>query len=217
VGSFIDRILPYGFPIVFVGAWLAITWALANRSGWLDLARRFPDRSDAPVLRLWWRSGWMSGRVSFTNCLSFTACQSGLRVGIFRMLGPFSRSFLVPWRELDVIAHRSGAELRLGKPALGTLIVSVQTANRLARAVPDYWPSAGMLPEPTVGAVLRRIWLVWAIITALCATFFTITTRLTWPKESQVPIAILVLWPAIAFGIVPAIQSIAILLRRRRT
>jgi hypothetical protein len=208
-----DVVTLFVFAIFFVGLWLAITRTLAARSGWLDLARRFPDHSEIPSLKLGFRSGMMAGKVSLSRCLTLAVCPSGLRVAIDRWLGPFSPPFLVPWDELFATQTRRGVELQFGRPTIGTLRIAPETANRLARAAPGSWPGQGSYTEPPVGVALGRIWLGWAITTAFAGVVFTLSQQ-TWPPQSRPPLFLNVLGPGFVFGIWPAIRTVAYLFRK---
>lgn len=89
------------FPIFFIALWLAVTSILGVMSGWFGLAERFPDRREPTLAKIGGLSGMMGIGVSMRGILTLTACQSGLRVSIWRIFGPFSRPFLVPWREIS--------------------------------------------------------------------------------------------------------------------
>lgn len=134
-----------GFPLVFAVMWLVITSLIGFLSGWYALARRYPDRKEAPLLRLTWQTGYMGSlRARYRGALKLSACRSGLRVGVNRLLGPFSRDFFVPWEEIR-IERKVGffeklAELTFGEPRVGTLAIRAAVADKLAKAVGDDWP-----------------------------------------------------------------------------
>jgi hypothetical protein len=66
---------------------------------------------------------------------------------MFRAFGPLSRDFLVPWRDIRV-TRKDGwlgvklAELTFGNPANGTLTITADVADRLAKAAGRDWPEA---------------------------------------------------------------------------
>ena len=212
----INRYFAFAFPFFFVGMWLVVTTVLSRMSGWPELARRFPDRPERPLLQLRFQSGSMGRNVSFGSCLNLAACPSGLRVGLLRIFGPFSRDFFVPWNELNVERTGSLAKIRFGRDALGMLKVSDLTANRLALASPMKWPETGPVTEPSDLGVLRRYLLRWLIPSCFSAVLFIVVTRVAWDKADQPPIAFLIAFPALAFGIGPAIGYVTYLLRRPR-
>ncbi|HEY2177440.1 MAG TPA: hypothetical protein VGH15_02565 [Caulobacteraceae bacterium] len=132
------------FPIAFTALWLGITSLLGLLGGWPVLMRRYPDRDEAPSLRLDSQYGRMGVGVELRGALSLSACPSGLRVAISRFLGPFSKPFFVPWSEIvaepkkNLFAHL--VRLQFGEPEAGALIVYAKTWERLA---------AGRRGEPT--------------------------------------------------------------------
>ncbi len=134
-----------GFPLVFAGFWLAVTTLIGFMSGWYALARRYPDRKEPALLRLTWQAGFMGPlRSRYRGALTLSACRSGLRVGVIRLLGPFSRDFFVPWEEIRV-ERKDGffeklAELTFDEPRVGTLAIRAAVADKLAKAVGDDWP-----------------------------------------------------------------------------
>ena len=100
----------FGFLFIFIGMWLIVTTALDYFSGWYSLRRRFPNIDEQAVDRLHFRSGLLGkgsmynpwGNVSYGNCLRFDVCPSGLRVAVWRIFGPFSGPFFVPWQDISV-------------------------------------------------------------------------------------------------------------------
>lgn len=133
------------FPLAFAALWFAITALIGFMSGWYALARRYPDRRERPLLRLTWQSGFMGPLQSrYRSALTLSACPSGLRVGVIRLLGPFCRNFFVPWEEITV-RRKDGffeklAELTFGNPRVGTLAIRAAVADKLAKAAGDDWP-----------------------------------------------------------------------------
>jgi len=106
--------------------------------------KAFPDRNETPILCLPGQSGSMGLGVNMRGILTLNICPSGLRIGIARLLGPFSRDFLVPWDKLSVIRKRTlfmdVAKLQLGQ--VGSLTVSIDLAEKLARAADGNWPGS---------------------------------------------------------------------------
>ena len=90
---------PLYFLIFFPLLWFAVTMLLSFLSGWFGLMERFPDRAENPLLTLTGQSGSL-GKVSMSRILTLSVCPTGLRIGIMRIFGPFSRDFLVPWDEI---------------------------------------------------------------------------------------------------------------------
>ncbi len=86
---------PLYFLIFFPLLWFAVTMLLSFLSGWFGLMERFPDRTENPLLTLTGQSGSL-GKVSMSRILTLSVCPAGLRIGIMRIFGPFSRDFLVP-------------------------------------------------------------------------------------------------------------------------
>jgi hypothetical protein len=136
------------FPLFFAALWLGVTWLIGLLAGWYGLMERYPDRHEKPALLLRGQSGYMGPLKSrFGGILRFGVCASGLRVGMFRAFGPLSRDFLVPWRDIRV-TRKDGwlgvklAELTFGNPANGTLTITADVADRLAKAAGRDWPEA---------------------------------------------------------------------------
>lgn len=146
--SWIVVLLIFIFPLFFASLWLAITALLSLLSGWPALMKAFPDRDETPVLRLSGQSGSMGLGVNMRGVLTFRVCPSGLRIGIARLLGPFSQPFLVPWDRLSItrehVLFMDVVKLQLGQT--GTLIVSTDLADKLARAAGGNWPGSDSKP-----------------------------------------------------------------------
>ena len=191
------------FPFIFIGMWLAITTILAVKARWFGLVREYPDRDEQPNLSLGFQSGSMSG-VSMSGILRLEACPSGLRVGIWRMFGPFSRKFFVPWNEITVERKNrifwKVAKLQFGND-VGNLTLVDNVANRLARSTAS-WPESGPFPAETAAEAFWSVFKVWFVGTALAATFFTVAPRLSSPDaRAYPPVAVAILFPAIVFGV----------------
>jgi hypothetical protein len=130
------------FPVFFVGLWLFVTAALGLVSGWFVLARRYPDRPEAAILRIAYLSGKL-GAVRVNGALKLSTCPSGFRIGMMRLLAPFSSDFLVPWEEITVVRRDvwlAGSQAELCFGSAGRLIIPAFIADKLAASVPDRWP-----------------------------------------------------------------------------
>jgi hypothetical protein len=138
--------LPFVFPVFFAALWFAITAFLGFASGWYTLMRRYPDRGERPVLHLRGQLGFMGPlNAKLRGILRLSVCPSGLRVGMFRLFGPFCRDFFVPWEEVSIARTRwlfmgEVATLTFGNPPNGTLGITANVADRLAKAAGDDWP-----------------------------------------------------------------------------
>ncbi len=201
---------PLYFLIFFPLLWFAVTMLLSFLSGWFGLMERFPDRAENPLLTLTGQSGSL-GRVSMSRILTLSVCPAGLRIGIMRIFGPFSRDFLVPWDEITVArADRvlwRVAKLSFGRPPISTLTLQPHVADRLARAAGARWPELGSFPEETNNQALSRVVKQWLAATCFASAFFCIAPRLIGPKGvNGPPIAVAVLFPAIVFGIGAMVQ-----------
>jgi len=141
--EFANRYFAVFFPVFFVIMWIATTTLMGFVSGWFRLMKAYPDRQEPSLLQLNFRSGWM-GWISLNGILMLSACPSGLRVGMLRIFGLFTRDFFVPWNEIKVsrtkVFFRSMAELQFGDPAVGKLTVSASIADQLASTVSERWP-----------------------------------------------------------------------------
>ena len=143
-----DQTFWLSFPLFFAVVWLAVTILIGFLSGWYTLMRRYPDRHEKPVLHLRGQLGFMGSLGSrLRGILRLSVCPSGLRVGMFRLFGPFSRDFFVPWDEISVARARwflmsEMAIMTFGDPPHGKLAVTAAVAARLAKAAGDDWPEA---------------------------------------------------------------------------
>jgi hypothetical protein len=140
-------IVPIALPVFFILLWLLITTILALASGWFRLAKVFPDREEAALVEFRGMSGAMGPGVNMRNVLRFGVCRSGLRIGILRLLGPFSKDFLVPWSSIGVSREKvlfgTAARLRFGNPVVGSIVIPAGDADRLAEAAVGNWPERG--------------------------------------------------------------------------
>jgi hypothetical protein len=193
------------FSIFFVGLWLVVTTVLSTLSGWFGLMQKYPDQPEAATLEIRRQSGIMGFGVNMNFVLNLAVCPSGLRVGMARLFGPFCRNFFVPWRDITVVRRSilfwPIAELRFGKPAVGTLRIWAHTANRVARAASGRWPEAGPFPEERPEVRMRRLFTAWAVLTSAAALFFIVVPLIVLPSGARPPIAVAVLFPAVFFGL----------------
>jgi len=204
---------PWLFPIFFACLWFIVTSMLGSRSRWYALMRAFPDRDEKQLIKLKNQSGSMGG-VSMRGILNISVCQSGLRLGILRIFGPFCRDFFVPWEQLRV-ERKDGmlaktATLQFGEPRIGWLRVPSHIADSLARSSQGCWPEAGSFPEEPRSQVFTSIFRDWLITTAFASLFFTLVPRLAAPNANDYPpIAVGILFPAVVFGIAAVFRYIA--------
>jgi len=202
---------PELFPLFFLCLWFVVTTLLGLLSGWYALMRAFPDRDEAPLQRLVWLSGKM-GIVSMRSVLTIAVCPSGLRITIFRLLGPFCRPIFVPWEQIQVGRERhflmgDMAALRFGGWHGASLLLRAEVADRLARASNGNWPEAGVLPAPDKSRLRATILRQWALSTFAASMFFIFAPRLLAPDAAGFPpVAVAILFPAIVFGIAAVVR-----------
>lgn len=115
--------------------WVGITSLLGKISGWSALEPIFPDHLVPPIETLRFQSARMRG-VNYNNCLRFEICVTGLRIAVFRLLGPFQKPLFVPWGQIS--AERANSpffkivSLNLGMRSEGTMIIRQRTFDRIA-------------------------------------------------------------------------------------
>jgi len=197
------------FPIFFVLFWLLITSLLGLFSGWFQLQQQFPRDDDTPVLEIGGQSGAMGG-VNFSGILTLAACRSGLRVGLWRMFGPFQRPFQVPWDQIEAEPVTRFlmpmTRLHFGRPATRKLTIGVRSWERLKAA------AQGVAAPSTTAAThrLARAFLIqWAAITTLAGSFFYLVPRLLGPDSQpppQIPLVVCFGFPALFFGLATFIR-----------
>ncbi len=207
---------PPCFLIFFAVMWLAVSIVLGFVSGWYALMKDYPNRPEESLRTFAWQSGTMNF-VGMHSILNLSVCPSGLRVGMVRIFGIFCRDFFVPWNAISVgrkdRALWKVAKISFGQPAVGSLTIPSEVADRIARAAGRLWPEQGPFPEETGSQASSRIIKQWAAMTSLAAAFFVIAPRLMAPTGSAMPpIRVAVLFPAIVFGAVGLVQY----LRRER-
>jgi hypothetical protein len=166
------------FPLVFAGWWLIATTVLMALAGWFSLARRFPATDEAPVLSLHMCSGMMGLGVSMSGILTLSACPSGLKVGIWRIFGPFCRPFLVPWDQLTAepatVFFAPMTRLVFGRPPIGRLTISRSAWRRLATYAPGREHMADPQTPQGRAQLIRGLVLQWAIASVMIAAALAI-------------------------------------------
>ena len=220
MADILDR-YPYLFPLFFAGMWLAVTSLIPFMSGWFELQSRYPDRSEEPIRRWTMASGRLGPLAQYSSCLVLAVCPSGLRVGVWRMFGPFCRNFFVPWSDLRVERTGLATRLVIGAGALGdrpagALSVSNGQAAQLADAAGKSWPQSDTAAaEPTVWEVAGKLALQWVLISAAAALFFTYGPPLLEPHAPRMPVGETVVFPTAFFGAAALLQFVLYLGGRR--
>lgn len=196
------------FPFVFAAMWFAVTSLLGLLSGWYGLMRLFPDEEDQVLAKFGGQSGSMGPGVGMNGILTLSACRGGLRVGIWRIFGPFCAPFYVPWRDLTVRRRRllvfERADLVFGDA--GKLTIAGDLADRIARAADRIWPEPGPPPRKDVRRLALQALAEWLLITAFAAAFFTLGPLLFWGRPGTLPPGLAVAFPAVVFGVVTLVR-----------
>jgi hypothetical protein len=100
-------------------------------------------------------------------------------------------------------------KLHLGRPENGMLKISARSWSRLVDAVPQSSGSQFQMPAAppvSAGSVARAMFMQWVIMTVILATFFYFVTPRSTALQDGVPIALLIGFPAIIFGIAQLIR-----------
>jgi hypothetical protein len=133
-----------GFPIMAFGIFKLVITLVNLGLDWGRVEARFPNRPDEVLAVYELQSAIMGAGVQLTNCLTITACRTGMRVEMWRLFGRRSGPFFVPWRDLRVTRARMLLEaiavVELGSPPVNTMKISGTLADKLAALVPDQWP-----------------------------------------------------------------------------
>jgi len=136
--------------VVAIAVWALVGAIYGVVAGLFFLTRVYDDPPEAPIRRFRWEIVLLGGGQNYKGVLrmrmfwvSLAACPSGLRVSVPRHLTPFRRSFLVPWREIEVdrtLEVLSTVKLTLGHPMVGAVWIYPHVADAFAKAVGPRWP-----------------------------------------------------------------------------
>ena len=124
------------FPFWFGLMWIPMTSFMGLLSGWYRLVEKYPDSpNEEPLLKLIQQTGALGG-VNFKGVIRLSACPSGLRIGIMKIFGPFSKDFLVPWEQISLTTQKRFLqgqmnEMRFGIPTVGRLVIRESVAQAL--------------------------------------------------------------------------------------
>jgi len=140
------------FVVVFPAFWILVTSAIAEMGGWNRLQRAHPDNSSAVLYkRLSMRSanlGHPYFGVSYSACLTFDVCDTGLRISVWKIFGVFTKPVFLKWEDFKTELFQwfiwKGCRLRWGSDAGDTIFIY----RRNARAISTASLGAFELPEP---------------------------------------------------------------------
>lgn len=191
------------FPLLFVGLWLVIGMTLSALAGWYGLASAFPNRKERAIRTVRFQSGSMGLGVSFNGILTLSACPSGLRVAVWRMFGPFSKPFLVPWSQINATETRRffiiRTRLGFGSPEVGRLTLEPAAWLKLRQASPGWDSSQDLLPATANAHLLQTLLIQWAAFTAIAGAFFYLAGHQM--QGGGLSAAMCFGFPAVLFGI----------------
>ena len=212
MAGLIEQNFGISFALVFATLWLIVTTIVALVSGWFRLMERYPDQSEAPILRLRGQSGGMGPGVRMRGILTLGVCPSGLRVGMMRVFGPFCRDFFVPWENIAIGRKMSlfgrVAKLQFGYPAIGQLTIPAHIADSLARAATSRWPEAGPFPEESRRDVRKRLLREWAILTSIASVLLIVPLAVV-PSGFRPLIFVAVFFSTVAIGVRSVVKYLA--------
>lgn len=209
--AFVTTWFPFFFPVFFVGIWLFVTTLLGVLSGWFALQHRYPAANEEPLVRRKVSAASMGLGVSYRGMITIAACPSGLRVSTNRIMAPFQRAFVVPWREIETEEAVSFflpiVRLRFGRPEVGKLTVGARDWAAVADYADANTLRAGRLkvePAPT-RAIVTGLVVQWLIAVAGAGSFFLVASRAQQPPG--LPILVCYAFPAVVFGVGQAIRG----------
>ncbi len=195
-------LLPFIIPGGVIALWLLVTSIIGIAAGWFRLRRAYPsdDLPTAVVLR--GQSAEMGAGARFTGVLTLAGGRDGISVSVARLLGPFQRPILIPWR--DITAERrklmiggKAVRLSIGKPEIGTITIHDQAWDQLTRHSPVPTP-AHALPSVVDRVSINRLVRTGLILAGAAGTAFYAIPRLL--TQEGPPLIAAFLLPAIAIG-----------------
>lgn len=202
-----EQLTALTFPLIFAALWLSVTTLLGGLSGWFALQRRYDRGTERSALTLHMLSGTMGVGVRLNGVLTLSACQSGLRISIWRIFGLFQRPFFVPWQEVHCQSvdrfFQPMSKLVFGSPAVGHLIINRSAWQRLSCIAGDQvQDDAGdHLPTSLLGRkIAQAMVLQWAMATAGATAFFYFVSHIEH-SGSSMPLAVCFGFPATVLGL----------------
>ncbi len=130
------------FAVAFPAIWLGVTALLAEIGGWNRLQRVFPDQSDASVVEsLGFRSAQLGhplAGVSYSGVLTFDVCNTGLRIRVWKLFGPFCKPLFLPWNSFRTEPYHwfiwDACRMRWGPRTRDSMIIYRRLAEAIAVA-----------------------------------------------------------------------------------
>lgn len=134
-----SSVMPYVFPIFFIGAWVGVLAIISIMGGWRNLARMYRATQSFSGNRFYFQSGGMRRGTSYNNCLTVGANLYGLYLSVFLPFRFAHPPLFIPWEDISTKFHGkgwlfAGVRLQFAKCPSGSLLISKRLANRLSQA-----------------------------------------------------------------------------------
>jgi hypothetical protein len=101
--SGLERVMPFGFPILFVGMWLVVCWVIAQM-GWATLARHF--RASVPSTAATTLTSGRINAINYNGCLRVGATDDGLKLSILLPWKLGHPDLFIPFRHIRVSTEK---------------------------------------------------------------------------------------------------------------
>lgn len=94
-----EHIIPFAFPVFFIGMWCSISYFLANMGGWTKLAEKFHFTEKFKGKYYRFQSGQLN-LVSYSNSLEMGVDERGLFLVPMILFRLYHKPLLIPWGEI---------------------------------------------------------------------------------------------------------------------
>ncbi len=95
----LEYIIPFLFPIFFIGLWVMVCLLLSTIGGWSRLAEHYRSPTDFTGNKWQFQSGRL-GVVNYKSCLTLGTNDAGLYLAVFPFFRMGHPPLLIPWPDI---------------------------------------------------------------------------------------------------------------------
>jgi hypothetical protein len=120
-----EKLLLFGFLVIFAVFWCFVCFVLAVIGGWSSLAAYFRT-TEVPQGKAFYMQSGKVGVVNYSSCLTIRAAADGLYLAVFPLFRAGHPPLFIPWSEIATFRQKKilfwrFAEVTIGIPQIAKL------------------------------------------------------------------------------------------------